>query len=411
MLVNLTIRHRRLLRRYGERMMILQMYRLAKVPLRRLWWIFALVIGSLVLWLGTDVPAAPSTHSVLTLKEFQRQPFSLILPVVPTSMVAAPPNSRAHGVETRLPTQVLRALYYKSENPIFGPPPGLGPHPIRATILVHLPGAVGPARVYTVPHRQAIFWVFEGAILQAQHTPPNPPVCPVPHRACLPVQPSVPVGWQTFIRAMSQHSRIVRTVHGMLGAAPTLPKAVPNANAWTVAVYHRANPKKMPYLSQIDIVVHQNTVWVLFRGIPKIQVAPNTQVPSALVSVPHGTATVEARQVPAALRAHFDTLFTANPWLPYGTPNMAGSRWSARSDLTTHSGVRVYHGIPTKMDAWLSIERKTLNALNAPDSGVQGTWHGIRWISIRYGVPNTATPWFLWIFVTPQGWTAIAAGP
>lgn len=68
----------------------------------------------------------------------------------------------------------------------------------------------------------------------------------------------------------------------------------------------------------------------------------------------------------------------------------------------------MYHGIPAKMDAWLSTEWKTLNA---PDLGVQGTWQGIRWISIRYGVPNTAPSWFLWIFVTPQGWTAIAAGP
>jgi len=353
---------------------------------------------------AASVPPTPA----LTLKAFQQHRFSLTLPVVPPSMVANPLDSRELKMETRLPTPLLRALYYQSESPIYGPPPGLGPHPSRSTILAHVPGDIGPARVYTMPHQQAIFWAFEGAILQAQHTPPNPPACPVPYRACLPVQPSVPVGWQTFIRAMSQHSRVVRTVHGMLGAAPTLPKTVPDANAWTVAVYHHANPKKMPYLSQIDIVVHQNTVWVLFRGIPKIQVAPNTPVPSALVPAPKGAMTVEAQQVPAALRAHFDTLFTANPWLPYGTPNMAGSRWSARSDLTTHSGVRVYHGIPTKMDAWLSIEWKTLNA---PDLGVQGTWHGIHWISIRYGVPNTATPWFLWIFVTPQGWTAIAAGP
>ena len=205
-----------------------------QIPRRRRGYIaalLALLMGSLAGLSGTGVFATPSTHSVLTLKEFQQQPFSLALPVVPASMVAAPPKSRSQGTEAHLPTPVLRALYYQSEAPIFGPPPGLGPHPSRSTILAHLLQDIGPARVYTMPYRQAVLWAFGGAILQAQHAPPNPPACPVPDRACLPVQPSVPVRWQTFIRAMSQDSHIVRPVHGTLGAPPALPKTVPHANA------------------------------------------------------------------------------------------------------------------------------------------------------------------------------------
>ncbi len=270
--------------------------------------------------------------------------------------------------------------------------------------LVHL-GAWCETRIYTMPHQQAVFWAFGSAILQAQH-------------AHLPVQSGVPGQWQRFIQRMSQHVRIAHTVHGTLGGSPSLPKTIPGANAWTVIAYHKTHLKKMPYLSQVDIIVHQNTVWVLFRGSPKLQVAPNTRVPAALVPAalvpaPTGAATEDTPQVPAALKAHFETLFTANPALTFGTPNMAGTQSTIRTDLTTHSVVRLYHGTPAKMDAWLSSAWHTLNA---PDMGTilgnaQGTWHGIRWISIRYWVPNTATPWILWIFVTSQGWTAIVAAP
>ncbi len=376
------------------------MYRLDKVNLRRLWWISALVIGSLVIQVGflrTNVFAAPSTHSVLTLKEFQRRQFSLVLPIVPTSMVAAPPKSQARRVETRLPAQVLRALYYQSENPIFGPPPGLGPHPTRSTILSHLPGAVGPARVYTVPHRQAVFWAFGSAILHAQ-------------QAHLPVQPGIPVGWQTFIRAMSQHYRIAQTVRGTLGAPPTLPKTMPDANAWTVAVYHHANPKKMPYLSEIDVVVHQNTVWILFRGDFKLNVSPNTRVPVALVPAPSSAESVASKQVPVALQKHFGALFTANPWLPLsGIRNMARGRWSLQTNLTIHSAMRVYHGSPTTLRAWLRTEAQRLTAVDLSGGSTgQGTWRGIQWMSL-YRTPD-ATPWRLYLFVTPKGWAAIGAG-
>ncbi len=270
--------------------------------------------------------------------------------------------------------------------------------------LVHL-GAWCETRIYTMPHQQAVFWAFGSAILQAQH-------------AHLPVQSGVPGQWQRFIQRMSQHVRIAQTVQGTLGGPPSLPKTMPGANAWTVIAYHKTHLKKMPYLSQVDIIVHQNTVWVLFRGSPKLQVAPNTRVPAALVPAalvpaPTGAATEDTPQVPAALKAHFETLFTANPALTFGTPNMAGTQSTIRTDLTTHSVVRLYHGTPAKMDAWLSSAWHTLNA---PDMGTilgnaQGTWHGIRWISIRYWVPNTATPWILWIFVTSQGWTAIVAAP
>ena len=76
--------------------------------------LLALLMGRLAGLSGTGVFATPSTHSVLTLKEFQQQPFSLALPVVPASMVAAPPKSRSQGTEAHLPTPVLRALYYQS---------------------------------------------------------------------------------------------------------------------------------------------------------------------------------------------------------------------------------------------------------------------------------------------------------
>jgi len=349
---------------------------------------------------GAFAAASVPTTPALTLKAFQQRHFSLTLPMVPSSMVTNPPDSREAHVKTHLPTPLLRALYYQSQNPLDAPPPGLGPHPSRSTILAHLLGDIGPARVYTMPHRKAVLWAFGSAIINAQH-------------AHLPVQPSVPVQWQTFIRMMSQHSRITRTVRGTLSAPPALPKTVPGANAWAVITYHKIHLKKMPYLSEIDIIIHQNTVWVLFRGSPKLQVSPNTRIPTALVPAPKGTETVDPPQVPEALRTHFENLLTTNPALTFGTPNMAGSRSTIRTNLTTQAAVRLYHGTSVQMEAWLSSEWHTLNA---PDMGTilgnaQGTWHGIRWISIRYWVPNTTAPWLLWIFVTPQGWTAIAAGP
>lgn len=97
---------------------------------------------------GAFAAGSVPTPPALTLQAFQQRRFSLTLPLVPSSMVAYLPDSRDAHVETRLPTPLLRALYYQSEIPIYGTPPGLGPHPSRSTILAHLPGNIGPARVY-----------------------------------------------------------------------------------------------------------------------------------------------------------------------------------------------------------------------------------------------------------------------
>ena len=357
--------------------------RWAKVPLRRLWWILATVIGSLVLQvglLGIDLSATPSTHSVLTMKEFQRRPFSMTLPVVPTSIVAAPPKSRPHGVETQLPAQLLRALDSHG-----------------------FPGAdigsdIGPARVYTVPNRQAIFWAFGSVILQAQHTP-NPPICSDPHRPCLPSQPRVPVGWQKFIRLMSRHSRIVRAVRGTLGGLPSLPKTVPNASAWTVVAYHHAptpNFKRvhLPYFRGVFIVIHQNMVWILLSGLPKDIVAPHARVPTQLIPAPRKAKAIPISQISSALSRHFP------------------QRLTQTFPIRVNVNIRLYDGSSTRMLAWLWNQYHRLNTYQLGYNGGDryGVWRGMHWAYLEFALGATPTPHAgIWIFVTPSGWAGIVA--
>jgi len=329
---------------------------------------------------AVSVPPTPA----LTLKAFQQRSFSLTLPVVPSSMVPNPPDSQDPTLAASLPTPLLRALYYHGATG--RSPAGLGPHPTRSTILANLGEDLGPARVYTVPHHQAIWWAYGSAILQAQH-------------ARLPVQPGIPSGWRTFIREMSRHSRIARTVRGTLGAPPSLPKTVPDASAWTVVTCHHVpipNFKRvrLPYFRGVFIVIHQNMVWILLSGLPKDIVAPNSRVPAQLIPAPRGARDIPASQISSALFRHFPRRLTQT------------------FPIRVNAHIRLYDGVSTGMLAWLWNQYHHLNTYRFGYNGGDryGVWNGVHWAYVEFALGATPTPHAgIWIFVTPSGWVDIAA--
>jgi len=350
-------------------------------------------------------PAIHPTKPTLTLKMFQTRQISLRLPVVPTSIVAAPPKSHTQGVETQLPTSVLRAIYYHG-SPNFGPPRGLGPDPRRTTIVENLDRDLGPARVYSLPYDLALYWAYGGSLRLCTLAG----FCALGH---------VPPGLRPFIQGMERQHRPYRTVRS--GGPPlSLPSRLPASSSWTLVQYST----RLPYLPHIILVLHRHTVWILFSGYPKAIVTPGVKVPETLVPAPPHAIVESDRTRTTAVVQHFGTLFAADTALPLGYKTMAGVERTIQPHFPRNTFIRVYHGSPRWMQVWFRDESQFLTE---PDGGgggaiARGTWKGIRWIALNWSGPRVnpegdgafdppGSNWLLWIFVTPQGWAAIAAGP
>lgn len=374
---------------------------------RRRWRLATVLVGSVALQGGllATSPLAQPTSPTLTLNMFQNRQVSLRLPVVPTSIVAAPPKSHAQGVETQLPTSVLRAIYYHG-SPEFGPARGLGPNPRRSTIVANLGLHLGPARVYSLPYDLGLYWAYGGSLRLC--TPAG--FCALDH---------VPVGFRPFIERMERRHRPYRTVHA--GGPPlSLPSSLPAPGRWTVVHYST----RLPYLPHVFLVLHRHTVWILFSGYPKAIVTPGTRVPTALVPPPSGLKGEVLRAQNRLLREHFAGVFLPNATLPLGYKTMAGVERTMPPDFPKNTLVRVYRGPARLAQTWFNAESQFLTE---PDGGAggtiaRGTWKGTRWIALNWSGPRVnpegdgafdppGSNWLLWLFVTPQGWAAIAAGP
>ncbi len=312
----------------------------------------------------------------MTLSKFRHEMFSVTLPVVPSTMVPTPPDSHFQGIiaASQLPHGASYPFYQASLAP-----------------------TLGTARVYTMPHALAVYWAYGGLLRDCTITA----YCNLN---------DVPRLWQPFFHRMERRHRPYAPVTGPLAyPSSMLPTTVPTRNTWTVVVYSQR--RHLPYLRNIVLMIHTDTVWILFNGVPKDLIPPHARVPGSLIRAPHAAAVISARAVPHALRTHFGNIFTQDPVMPFGIPNMSGSISSIQADITPTSEVRVYHRRSHSLTPWMTAQSQRLATLGYTVTR-EGTWHHIRWELYAYPMyPQPQPAAMLWIFVAPHGWAAVACRP
>lgn len=358
---------------------------ISRIPARRT------VIATLafVLWgvvaigLPSCVSAANGARSrgYLTYQQFRSAVFTLNLPVVPASMVPVPPRSRPLSVESirQWPYGLLAALGSRFG---FTLAPGRTRPELTKNLLDEL-GQLGPARVYTLPHAMGVYWMY-GQLLQRKSS-------------------LVPVSWVPFLDRMERLHRPYRPVRGPIHfSSALLPPRVPGFQSWAVAAYGRRPSLLLRsfYLWSIILVVHQNRLWEFFAGEPKDLIAPFSRVPTGLVPPPHDAVAIPADDTALVVRREFSGAF-------------------ARFGLRDGSAVRIYHGPPERMRAWVRTEWNRLDsaaygydgggtAYAGPSLHQQG---GVLWGELQSDRnPTPRSQAGLYLIVNRQGWVAVAAG-
>lgn len=336
---------------------------------RRVLVVVTLMLGGLALIVDQTPIYRPIR--LMTFASFRHQQFALSLPLVPQTMVAAPPESHIQAplAVSDWPRGLRYALYRQAAK-ADGIPPAR--HPSAEAMARILPD-FGPARVYRMSHDLATYWAYGDWLDRAGDR--------------------VALDWVPYLFRMERIHRPYPAVRGVLSVPPKPPAVVPSKNQWLVVAYQPyMNQKQLPYLSGIDLVIHEDTVWIFFRGEPKDRAELSAPVPTSLVPPPSGVASVPAQQIAPDLTQHFAGL-DPDVRIP-GKPR----------DL------RLYHGARDALMAWMTDQAQRLDtpALGYTDYTGLLNWGGATWAILSFSRIKTNRPeTTLWMVVTQQGWAAL----